>query len=387
MWRFVVFMIGNFIRKGKGAPSLALSRDANAIGLLRLIFALLVIVCHSWPVGMFDVAKAPGLQSRIYEMLHLESVGAISVGGFFFFSGILITQSYERSKTLADYLLKRFRRIYPGYLACLLVTVFAIAPAAFWAQHGTLAGYWAGKGDGPLGYLVHNLGLAQIQGHIRDVFAYSPYSGGINGSLWTLRHEAKCYLLVAVLGMCGVFRKYPAAVFGLIAFFLLGRVEYDFILKIPVLRGLFFMSGGWEQATFFAVGMAAYLYRDRIRLSHAGFVVALLLLLTANFSFGPLVTPFAFSYVFYYLAAVLPGRRVGGSMDLSYGVYLYGCVVEQMVTLFGGNRFGIFPYMAIGLVCVLPLAWLSWTYVEAPAFGIFKAKKKVRLPKPVEVPA
>ncbi|MDP3493301.1 MAG: acyltransferase family protein, partial [Hyphomonadaceae bacterium] len=100
------------------------SRSNNNFNLLRLLFALMVVAFHV-------VVAVPEWSSRIYtQMSRLAEVG---VQGFFVLSGYLVYASLERSKSIAEYAEKRFRRLYPAYafviLACAGAALIASAAA------------------------------------------------------------------------------------------------------------------------------------------------------------------------------------------------------------------------------------------------------------------
>src|SRR5262245_6149816 len=99
---------------GTLADGFALRR--NSLNFLRLVFALMVIVSHAWPVGGY------GDDPRIAG----EKLGTWAVAGFFAISGFLIANS-RRHAPMGTFLVRRVLRIYPGYLVCLVVVAFAFA--------------------------------------------------------------------------------------------------------------------------------------------------------------------------------------------------------------------------------------------------------------------
>ena len=49
--------------------------------------------------------------------------------------------------------------------------------------------------------------LIKIHFHLPEVFKDVPWSGGINGSLWTLPKEIQMYLLVFIFGFMGILKE------------------------------------------------------------------------------------------------------------------------------------------------------------------------------------
>jgi hypothetical protein len=44
--------------------------------------------------------------------------------------------------------------------------------------------------------------------HLPGMFSHNPFSSGIDGSLWTLRYEALCYVAVLALGLVRLLTKW-----------------------------------------------------------------------------------------------------------------------------------------------------------------------------------
>src|ERR1700743_1799638 len=95
----------------------SLNGKENNFDFIRFYAALAVIFCHSF-----------ALTTQIKDPLQRFSNSRSSFGGssveiFFIISGILITQSFERSKDLTSYFRARILRIYPALIVVVLLTV------------------------------------------------------------------------------------------------------------------------------------------------------------------------------------------------------------------------------------------------------------------------
>ena len=86
------------------------ARRDNNFGLLRLIFASMVIVSHS-PL-LLDGDRSREFLTRIFGTL---TGGDVAVDGFFLISGYLITKSFIDTPAIVSYLKRRVARIVPGY--------------------------------------------------------------------------------------------------------------------------------------------------------------------------------------------------------------------------------------------------------------------------------
>lgn len=97
----------------------------NNFDFLRLLFATMVIVSHSYHItGNYEnefLLKATNGQIDL---------GALAVKGFFAISGFLVFQSLERSPSFRNYFWKRILRLYPALLL-LIVVVMLMVPFVY----------------------------------------------------------------------------------------------------------------------------------------------------------------------------------------------------------------------------------------------------------------
>lgn len=85
----------------------------NNFDLLRFLFAATVFLVHAYNLS--------GSESLSLISQYLSS--SIAVKSFFIVSGFLIFMSYENTKNIKSYFLKRLRRIYPAYLIVIVICV------------------------------------------------------------------------------------------------------------------------------------------------------------------------------------------------------------------------------------------------------------------------
>jgi peptidoglycan/LPS O-acetylase OafA/YrhL len=318
----------------------------NGLNAIRLVLAFLVIVSHSWSLGGFG--EEPTLGDA--------TIGSFAVGGFFAISGFLVMGSRLRLPAAA-YGWRRFLRIFPGLWVCLLVTAFVLAPAV-----GALRGGWSLSGA--LHYAASNAPMVfSLTNEIGTTVRGVPVPSW-NGSLWTLRHELACYVLMGLAGFSGIFRSKPwltaagfAAVTGVVVIF-----------AVTDMRGLVVTFA--VLLSFFLAGSVLLRYGNRIPLTGpvAGLAMVMLAVTIATHTvniFGALPV----AYLCLWTATVLSGRlrKVGSRNDLSYGVYIYGFPVQQLLFLAGANSLGPLVFTGLACVAVLPFAALSWLLVERPA--------------------
>ena len=346
----------------------------NAFAFLRMVLALLVIVCHCFALGVGGNDPL----GWITEGRH--SLGEIAVAIFFLLSGFLITRSGLRSRSVGRFLWHRFLRIFPGYWVCLAVTAFlfsalfelikngafSVDPDAAWAY---LRGNWAMfhlNGFSIAG--VMNLRPSTIGWVLND----NPHPWGINGSLWSLPYECACYLTLGLFTFVGILRR---GRLGIVFLYFGLWTLYAFSCLDPEYFGECFPYRMFQPLVlltlYFSAGCACYLYRESIPASKALFGACLVLLMVglAFGSFG-LVAPVAMSYVFMCLAFWLPIRRFDAWGDFSYGLYIYAFPVQQGLVLLHVPQSGFAAFFAATVLITLVLAVWSYHCIEAPSLRL-----------------
>jgi peptidoglycan/LPS O-acetylase OafA/YrhL len=197
----------------------------------------------------------------------------------------------------------------------------------------------------------------------------------------TIAYEFRCYVLVAVLGVCGLLRR-PSIWLALTVLLLYTSVS-------PGLQKLFFWhshylvtgapSDVYRLTSAFLVGGCFYLFRKYIPFRP-------LFALGAGLALGlALLEPWLFEqvlivcggYLLFYLTSLdirFPARA-HGFPDISYGLYLYGWPIQMLwIWHFHGS-----PWVAFAGTLVLSacFGWLSWHYIERPMLTL---KPKLSVP-------
>jgi peptidoglycan/LPS O-acetylase OafA/YrhL len=352
--------------------AVAFSSRNNSFGFLRWLFAVLVIFDHTYPLGGF----ANGLDPVRRWSMGQESLGGISVAGFFVISGFLITRSRLKSGT-ARFLWHRFLRIFPGFWVCLLVTAFVLAPLAWHHERGGVLGVLAAGRGGPTDYVRHNLWLNMHQYGIANLLTATPFgkvSGGAwDGSLWTLIYEFHCYLLIALLGLTGVLSGHRWLVLVLTAALYTATVSYSID---PIWQGKVLpILADYNVARFtflFMLGSVFALYAERILYDDRLAILAALVAAWSLHKGGWLLLGYpAFGYVVLALAIRLPLQRVGRRADLSYGIYIYAFPIQMLLAEHSLQRQGgplLFSLVSLLLASIA--AFISWHLVEKMALRL-----------------
>lgn len=359
-------------------PSLSIGESlrghSNALGLIRLVLAATVIVDHAFPLGGFGADPFFALTRG------QASLGTIAVAGFFAISGYLIAKS-GLSADVLQFMWRRILRIFPAYWLVLLFTAFIVGPLLWWLGEGRpLADYFTLGPQGPFYYFTANwtlnIGTYGIHDLLTETTPYGREIGGsaFNGSLWTLIYEWHCYLIIAVLVAFAVLAKAKWIVPAMTAFFLAMIVVSSIdngavVALVPWMSGTYTLLLGFT----FLVGSSIALYSKVIPFDdRIGILCGLVFLVTLRWGGFSTVGTIAGAYFVLYLGARLPKQVhwIGAKNDYSYGVYIYGFLVQQVTAYLGWYQWGYVPYVIIAMVISFALAWVSWHLVEKRAMAM-----------------
>jgi len=348
-------------------------RDNNFM-LLRFVAASLVIFSHS-----FTIARGPAGGEPPSPWIP-TSFGTIAVNIFFTISGLLIARSFCERGRLLEFLRARALRIYPALIVAVLFTALVVG-LSFTATRR--ADYL--QDPSTRSFLLRNATMISlgVQTTLPGVFVHNRLPDAVNDPLWTLPYELRMYLLVAVAGVLGLFRRRVvfnlACLVGLGALWAFhsggGAAGHDDWLPLFERLGIFFLAGTW-----------CYINRGWVpidwRVWGAWVAAAVLTYATPWF-----MTVFWSALVYSVFAfAYLPGGGVRGFNrlgDCSYGLYVYGFPIQQAVASLIPSA-GPWLLFAISMCVTLPLAVASWVFIEAPALKL-KSRTDTAVPRLVGV--
>jgi peptidoglycan/LPS O-acetylase OafA/YrhL len=335
--------LGNIINSGKD----------NNFNSIRLLLSLSVIISHSYPICFGAGGEAKG-----EPLMHLTdnqmALGSAAVNLFFVISGMLITASWLRSRSMTEYLWKRVLRIYPAFIVALFFSGIVIWVACPEFREATGRGIsWSFL------FLRDCIFLGDQSLGAAGVFANNPWHYNANGSLWTIPIEFQCYLLLAAFGFFCVF-KYR--------WFMLGVGIFFFVFYSVRLIENYPVGNHWSRfLTCFMAGVCIWLWRDKLPISKSIAIICLLILGISS-QFDPwfnIAMPLFAGYLMIWLAYGTNAQFFCWTkkVDLSYGVYLYAFPVQQMFAMQENLR-QPFINCILSIPVTLGLAWISWTFVE-----------------------
>ena len=315
----------------------------------------------------------------------------MGVNVFFVTSGYLIFQSWQRDPSIPRYLARRTLRIFPALLAAVLVTVFIIGPAMSSLPVGTYL-----QRRETYRYLgnIAFIGSKTLPG----VFESNPYPDTVNGGLWTLKYEFAMYLILLGIGVLGRKAKWVLPC-GLVLVALCSAVlasclrlaQFGLDAAIPFATHVAetvesrFSSTSLrfpELALYFMIGALFSHWRERVSFRWDVFLGMML----AWYFVSDQVGSFALAWLIVSYGALCFGTsnvsglsRFGRRGDFSYGIYIYGFVVQQCVSKLLGPAPSWGIALMLSFAVTLVMGVLSWRFIEAPAMR-FKDDLCARLP-------
>ena len=325
-----------------------LHKDANNLDIFRLICACMVIYGHA-----YALAPESGRSDIVGRLLGFDYSGSLAVKIFFFLSGLVVTNSLLEKQNPIQFVIARFFRIWPALF--FTVTISALCLGAVFTNL-SLDTYL--KSSETYEYVYNNLAM-QINYNLLGVFTENPYKNAVNGALWTLPYEVSAYIFLLGLFMVGVFnsKKIPIFIFCLILIdpVIDNKLIFTWLPKNHEVNLL---------APCFAFGAILAFYKDRINIDiNIFFGVWILYFIFSYSSYAFYFFYFALFFSILYISSLKFALKFKPKSDLSYGVYLWGFPVQQvMASLF--SEYGVrFNQLSSILICIV-LAFISWHLVE-----------------------
>ena len=285
---------------------------------------------------------------------------------FFVLGGFLVAGSLFRTRSFSEFLLLRVLRFFPALLVVVSLSAVVVGPLL---ATMALPAYFASAEF--LAYFLNVFGYFEIG--LPGVFADNPVPRIVNVSLWTIPWEFGCSIaLFAVMFFREGLRSIALLAFTVAALIVIPT----FLIAIGRGASLYVKPPGHLLTLCFLTGTCLYVFRHKIPSSFPLFIVcvALSLLLfsgvrSAYFAIIPI------TYVTIYLGVLHPPKfGFMKTTDLSYGIYLYGFVIQQtLMSLFPDARDWWINWTVSTILASL-CAFVSWHLIEGP---IMRHKKQI----------
>lgn len=279
---------------------------------------------------------------------------------FFFISGMLVMNSLLVRRSIPAFLISRFFRIIPALLLVLLATSFIIGPIVTTLPLKT---YFSDPEV--YTYILRNVSF-NTRYFLPGVFETNPWSKFVNSSLWTLRIEVKCYLLLLLY----YFAVGPRKVFFNV-FILLVIIDAIFQLRyigVGLTTDLNLLPFSFALGMFAAVNKDVVFVNIWVLLASVALTVVLWCIPHVNEMMLILSTSI--------LVLVLSGneyvRKIRIKHDISYGIYVWGFLVQQTVVYCMGRHQNLYVHMALSVTFACIMGLISYLLVEHRAMDLGK---------------
>ena len=341
-----------------------LDRRENNFTIIRFWGAMFVFAGHMGMILGGDPSLVAGFR--------LHETGVIIL---FLIGGYLVSQSWALDPNPLRYAIRRFFRFWPPFAVMILITVFVFGPLV--------------SDLGPQGYFaswftayLKNLGFYIVYAQ-PGVFTDLPMAYNTNGSLWTMPVEAVLYVLTPLLCMLLRTRKQTKASFRITLVFTTVLCALDLVLRFgfPQVHPVFYATD-WASAfhlmTLYCIGIL-YTYdemRQYLNLQAACFAFCIMLVLQlvyepAQFLVMYILLPYC---VFSFALTPRPlFQKFGQKLELSYGIYLYGFLFQQLFTSLqqrNGLNLGYTGIFFFSLAATFVAAALSCVLIEKPCIRL-----------------
>ena len=348
--------------------SMVYDRKDNSYDELRFLLALMVLYVHSYALLYGEKIADPFTKIANFQV----GLGSLSVYGFFVLSGFFMIQSLESNNSIKIYFKNRVLRIIPAFWMSLLLSSFVIVPL--------LANVFDVKSA--LDFTVksgffHAFGYAWT---INGAFPFNPIVDGINGSMWTLKHEIGLYMLLPLfVYLTHNSRRLLLIMFSIFFILSVANITTKFTLfNIPCCMAWIFSINEYPSfiyfSTYFFAGVIFYKYRENIIVSKRIWLILLIFFLLAIF-FGNLkiISLFTLPYLILVAGATIKKRFFSSKGDYSYGMYIYAFPIQQVVVHLYKNELNVWSFFALSSCITLCISIVSWHYFEK---RILKLKNK-----------
>lgn len=319
----------------------------NNLDVIRFFAAILVIVCHSFPLS-YGKTSSDYLAQYTNNRL---SLGGFAVSIFFVFGGFLIAKSMDGKKNAVSYFSARCKRIFPSLIFVVCILTFVVGPII---TNISVREYFTSKET--FKYLA-NMFLIPIH-NLPGVFENNVYPRVVNGALWTLPVEFMCYILIYIAYKIKLFEKKKYALtipFVVIVTIALLFIKNNFIISVvrPIM--------------LYYIGLGLYVFRDNIVLSRKYFLVSTIMFIVfICVKMDVLAMLVVFPYMMFYLAYGLKYKFKDFSKrgDISYGMYLWGWPIAQFVCMIFDGKIKWYINSLIVIILSIIFGYITYMIID-----------------------
>lgn len=330
----------------------------NGFTLIRIISATLVLFTHCYVVLGYS-------NGDILERNGYIGFSKIGLDTFFVISGYLVTGSLLRSNNMIEFISKRIVRLLPALVVLIAITVFFVGPIVTSNQnYFTNTGTWK--------YLSLSLIFSKSR-FLPGVFDENPIAV-VNGSLWSLPLEVTCYAAISLFFIIKILNKKVLAIV-LLAMLTLHlndtfNREYLYLYIQEILAN--------ELGYLFLFGSFLALLKINTEFNPILLVIPISIIFMGFIFYGGDWHRYAFFYLLLWpLTIILVCIKLKkfhwlNKYDISYGVYIYGFLCQQILVTSFPKMTSIPSFFISSILLSYIAGYLSWIFIEKPTIKLCK---------------
>jgi peptidoglycan/LPS O-acetylase OafA/YrhL len=326
-----------------------LKRENNNLDLVRIILATMVIWSHSFALNFGNGSGEP-----LLNFIKNTSAGGLGVDVFFFVSGLLVTNSLIKKKSISKLILSRVFRLLPALVFLLIITVFIIGP---FVTSLSMNEYFSNGQTWK--YIIHNL-LLSTDYQLPGCFLNNIWPSDINGSLWTLPLEVGCYVLLLGIFLLVRGRKKLANLF-LLSIILISILPNSLLL--PLFERSYII--GVVPTACFAFGTFFAINQEDIEVDYKMMLgVSLVLLFFWRYiNIIHILFPIAVSIFLLLFSKDKRIIKLKPKYDISYGLYIWHFPILQILFMNFGQM-NVYLLFFLAFLVSSSISLLSYIFIE-----------------------
>lgn len=294
-----------------------LRNKSQNLNIVRFVAVLMVIVSNS-----FLVCTGSETGEWLFLLTNKQiTMARLGMAILFLYSGFLIAMSAEKNKTINDFFMKRIKRVFPSFVFVTVGTVIICSFVSAWKPAGYIISIDTWK------YLL-NCVFIRVR-ELPGVFSNHPISV-VNGLYWTIATGVICYIFCFIAYKLKFLEKkrFPISVpLVVIGSFIVWKLSARYTSLEAVI----------QPVLFFYIGVAYWVYREKIALTVQWFVGSLVLLMVFfALGIGEIAMFMVFPYITMYVSFGMRqcSTKIGQLGNYAYGTYLWGFTVQQLALHF-----------------------------------------------------
>lgn len=335
-------------------------QKSENLHFMRFIAAIMVILSHSFSLCAGSIEQEWAILLTNSQL----TMGGISVSIFFLCGGYLISMSMEKAKTASKYFEARLIRLLPPlFFVTLTVTLLGgwittLSPVEYYTSADT----WK--------YMLNSVFI--LTHNLPGVFEGNISNATVNGALWTLPVEFICYILCFIAYKLGFMNKkrfpwsIPLVCVGAVGVWMVGSI-------IPLAREVV------RPVLLFYIGMGYWIYREHIRFEMKYLLIAIVgLVVLFIFRLGLPAMLFCFPYIMMTLWFGFDqcSPNIGKLGNYSYGIYLWGCPIQQTIVYLFGGKMNPYVNFLIAIPFAIVLGIITYEISEKRFIKWYKQKRR-----------